>query len=166
MDFVRDTLADGRVFRTLTVADDYNHECLAIEADSSLPGARVVRVMERLVQEHGKPMLIRTDNGPEFAGRALDQWAFENGVRLEFIQPGRPMQNGYIESFNGRFRDECRNENWFLSLADAKRIIAAWRHDYNHHRPHTPLGGRTPAEVVSATAARSQERPKRANWGA
>ncbi|MGH7734375.1 MAG: IS3 family transposase [Gemmatimonadales bacterium] len=150
MDFVRDTLAEGRVIRMLTVVDDYSRQCLAIEVDGSLPGARVVRVLERLAEECGLPAAIRTDNGPEFAGRALDQWAYEKGVRLEFIQPGKPMQNGYIESFNGRLRDECLNENWFLSLPDARRIIEAWRRDYNSFRPHTALGGRTPDQAAPA----------------
>ena len=152
MDFVRDTLADGRVIRMLTVVDDYSRQCLAIELDTSLPGTRVVRVMDRLARELGKPALLRTDNGPEFVGRALDQWAYENGVRLDFIQPGKPSQNGFIESFNGRLRDECLNQHWFLGLADAKRIVADWRADYNHHRPHTALGGRTPDEAASAAA--------------
>lgn len=155
MDFVRDTLADGRVIRMLTVVDDYSRQCLAINLDISLPGTRVVRVMDRLVQERGKPALIRTDNGPEFVGRALDQWAYENGVKLDFIQPGKPAQNGYIESFNGKLRDECLNQHWFLGLADAKRIVASWRDDYNHHRPHTALGGNTPAE---AACSRNQTR--------
>ncbi len=150
MDFVRGTLAEGRVIRMLTVVDDYSRQCLAIEVDGSLPGARVVRVLERLAEECGLPAANRTDNGTEFAGRALDQWAYEKGVRLEFIQPGKPMQNGYIESFNGRLRDECLNENWFLSLRDARRIIEAWRRDYNSFRPHTALGGRTPDQAASA----------------
>lgn len=136
----------------LTVVDDYSRQCLAIELDTTLPGTRVVRAMERLVKERGKPVLIRTDNGPEFVGRALDQWAYENGVRLDFIQPGKPSQNGYIESFNGKLRDECLNQHWFLGLNDARRIVANWRDDYNHHRPHTALGGRTPDEAASAVA--------------
>src|SRR6185437_5569628 len=103
-------------------------------------------------QERGKPALIRTDNGPEFAGRALDQWAYDQGVRLEFIQPGKPSQNGYIEGFNGKLRDECLNQHWFLGFADAKRILAAWRDDYNQNRPHRPLVGRTPDEAASAVA--------------
>ena len=152
MDFVRDTLADGRVFRMLTVVDDYSRQCLALEVDTSLPGARVVRVMDRLMQQRGKPALIRTDNGPEFVGRALDQWAYDHGVKLEFIQPGKPSQNGYIESFNGKLRDECLNQHWFLGLADVRRIVAAWRDDYNRNRPHTALGGRTPDEAASAVA--------------
>jgi len=136
----------------LTVVDDCSRQCLAIELEISLPGARVVRVMDRLVQERGKPALIRTDNGPEFVGRALDQWAYKNGVKLDFIQPGKPSQNGYIESFNGKLRDECLNQHWFLGLADARRIGASWRYDYKHHRSHTALGGNTPDEAASAGA--------------
>jgi len=150
MDFMTDTLADGRVFRVLTVVDDYSRQCLALEADVSLPGARVVRVVADLIKTCGKPVLIRTDNGPEFTGRALDQWAYESGVKLEFIQLGKPPQNGSIESFNGRLRDECLNQSWFLSLADAKAILGAWRLDYNQQRPHSVLGGLTPDEAASA----------------
>ncbi len=131
LDFMSDTLSSGRKLRTLNVVDDYTRECLAIEVDTSLGGVRVVRVLERLVRERGRPRQIRTDNGPEFAGRALDQWCFAQGVEQHFIQPGKPMQNGYIESFNGKFRDECLNENWFISLNDARQIIEQWRQHYN-----------------------------------
>jgi len=144
-----DTLSSGRKLRTLNVVDDYTRECLAIEVDTSLPGARVVRVLERLVGERRRPRQIRTDNGPEFAGRALDQWCFAQGVEQHFIQPGKPMQNGYIESFNGKFRDECLNENWFLSLNDAREIIEQWRQHYNRERPHSALGYRTPEEFAA-----------------
>ena len=149
VDFMADTLSSGRKLRTLNVVDDYTRECLAIEVDTSLPGARVVRVLERLVGERGRPRQIRTDNGPEFAGRALDQWCFAKGVEQHFIQPGKPMQNGYIESFNGKFRDECLNENWFLSLSDARQIIERWRRHYNQERPHSALGYRTPEEFAA-----------------
>jgi putative transposase len=131
------------------VVDDYTRECLALEVDTSLPGARVVRVLERLVGERGRPRQIRTDNGPEFAGRALDQWCFAHGVEQHFIQPGKPMQNGYIESFNGKFRDECLNENWFVSVSDARQIIEQWRRHYNQERPHSALGYRTPEEFAA-----------------
>jgi putative transposase len=149
VDFMADTLSSGRKLRTLNVVDDYTRECLAIEVDTSLPGARVVRVLERLVSERGRPRQIRTDNGPEFTGRALDQWCFAKGVEQHFIQPGKPMQNGYIESFNGKFRDECLNENWFLSLGDARTIIEHWRRHYNQERPHSALGYRTPEEFAA-----------------
>ncbi len=109
MDFMRDTLADGRVFRTLNIVDDYTRECLAIEIDTSLPGARVVRVLERLAAMGRQPLHLVVDNGPEFASKAVDQWAAKRGVYLRFIDPGKPMQNAYVESFNGKFRDECLN---------------------------------------------------------
>ena len=149
LDFMADTLSSGRKLRTLNVVDDYTRECLAIEVDTSLPGARVVRVLERLVRQRGRPRQVRTDNGPEFAGRALDQWCFAQGVEQHFIQPGKPMQNGYIESFNGKFRDECLNENWFVSLSDARQIIEQWRRYYNQERPHSALGYRTPEEFAA-----------------
>lgn len=148
MDFVRDTTAAGRVFRALTVVDDFTRECVAIEVDTSLPGARVVQVLERLAGTRGVPQAISVDNGPEFAGRALDAWAHRRGVALEFIRPGKPVENAYIESFNGRLRDECLNAHWFLSLGDARRQIAAWRAEYNGARPHGGLGGRTPEQFA------------------
>ena len=119
--------------------------------DTSLPGARVVRVLDRLTEELAAiPDVIVLDNGPELTSRALDQWAYERGVRLHFIDPGKPQQNGFIESFNGRFRDECLNEHWFLSLADARRIVEEWRRDYNENRPHSSLGNLTPMEYLAA----------------
>jgi putative transposase len=150
MDFVHDTLADGRVFRCLTIVDDYTRESPAIEADFGLPGARVVQVLERLARTTGLPRAIVVDNGPEFAGRTLDQWAHERGLRLEFIQPGKPMQNAFVESFNGKFRDECLSEQWFLTLPDARQAIETWRRDYNEQRPHSSLGDRTPSEFAAA----------------
>src|SRR5919107_1476212 len=137
MDFMTDTLADGRSFRTLNIVDTYTRECLAIEVDRSLPGARVTRVLEQLIERLGRPELVVVDNGPEFAGRVMDAWAYRHGVTLRFSDPGKPIQNAYIESFNGKFRDECRNQHWFADLEDARQIIAAWRDDYNQHRPHS-----------------------------
>ena len=119
-----DALSSGRRFRTLNIVDDYTRECLEIEVDTSLGGVRVVRVLEELKRRRGLPRQIRSDNGPEFVSRAVDQWAYEQGLQWHTIQPGRPMENGYVESFNGRFRDECLNENWFSSLADAREKIA------------------------------------------
>ena len=145
MDFTRDTLAAGRCFRTLNVVDDFTRECLAIEVDTSLPGMRVCRVLDRIAAERGRPAELLMDNGPEFTSVALDAWAAQRGVRLRFITPGKPTENAFVESFNGRFRDECLNENWFLDLRDARRTIAAWREDYNHVRPHGSLGGLPPA---------------------
>jgi Transposase and inactivated derivatives len=148
IDFMADTLADGRPFRVLNVVDDFTRECLAIEVDRSLPGARVVRVLERLQAQHGLPRRIVLDNGPEFAGRTLDAWAYARGVDLCFIRPGKPIENAYVESFNGKFRDECLNEHWFVSLVDAKALIEAWRLDYNLVRPHSALGGQTPHQFA------------------
>lgn len=149
MDFMRDTLADGRVFRTLNIVDDYTRECLAIEVDTSLPGERVVRVLERLAATGRQPQHIVVDNGSEFASKAVDQWAARRGVRLRFIDPGRPMQNAYIESFNGKFRDECLNQNWFVSIEEARRVSEEWREDYNERRPHRSLQQQTPAEFAA-----------------
>ena len=146
-------LADGRGFRTLNIVDDYTRECVAIEVDRSLPGARVVRVLERLQATIGLPRRIVMDNGPEFAGRALDTWAYANGVELRFIRPGKPIENAYVESFNGKFRDECLNEHWFVSVAEAKAVIEAWRVDYNTVRPHDSLGQQTPAAYAAAACA-------------
>ena len=149
MDFMRDTLADGRVFRTLNVVDDYTRECLAIEVDTSLPGARVVRVLERLSAAGRRPLHIVVDNGPEFVSKAVDQWAAKSGVSLRFIDPGKPMQNGFIESFNGKFRDECLSQHWFVSLEEARGVAEEWRVDYNERRPHRSLQHQTPAEFAA-----------------
>ena len=157
MDFMADMLADGRAFRTLNIVDDLTRECLAIEVDRSLPGARVVRVLERLRETVGLPTAIVLDNGPEFAGRALDAWAYAHQVDLRFIRPGKPIENAYVESFNGKFRDECLNEHWFVSLADATATIEAWRVDYNTVRPHASLGQQTPAAYAVACAAPLRE---------
>ncbi|AMD50498.1 integrase [Bordetella holmesii F627] len=150
MDFVADGLAYGRRFRCLTIVDDYTRECLAIEVDTSLPGLRVAMVLQRLAEMRGLPRSITVDNGPEFAGRALDAWAYQAGVKLSFIRPGKPVENAYIESFNGKFRDECLNEHWFLSLRQVKSLIENWRVEYNTDRPHSALGYLTPAQFVQA----------------
>jgi putative transposase len=150
MDFQHDLLATGQRFRSLNIVDDFSRECPAIEVDTSLPGARVVRVLERLAKTRGLPKEIIVDNGPEMIGKALDQWAWRYGVRLHFIDLGKPSQNAFIESFNGRFRDECLNENWFLDIHDARRIIEAWRIDYNSSRPHSALGYATPEEFAAS----------------
>jgi putative transposase len=152
VDFMSDALSSGRRFRMLNIVDDYTRECLAIEVDTSLSGMRVVRVLEELKQKRGLPQQIRSDNGPEFVSRAVDQWAYEQGLRWHTIQPGRPMENGYVESFNGRFRDECLNENWFTDLAYAREKIAEWKQDYNQTRPHSALGYRTPEEFAKTVA--------------
>ena len=144
MDFTQDSLASGRQFRTLNLVDTFTRECLVIEVDHSLPGARVARVLERVIELHGRPELIRVDNGTEFTSHVVDAWAYERGIKLDFIRPGKPTENGYIESFNGKFRDECLNENWFLSLDDARKKIEAYRIDYNEVRPHSSLDNQTP----------------------
>jgi putative transposase len=148
MDFVSDSLFHGRKFRALTILDDYSRESPAIEVDTSLSGLRVARVLDRLAQARGLPGIITVDNGPEFAGKALDEWAYRNGVKLNFIRPGKPVENAFIESFNGRFRDECLNEHWFSSLHEAREIIETWRQDYNQFRPHSSLGNLTPQEYA------------------
>jgi putative transposase len=148
MDFVSDCTAAGRTIRALTLVDDYTRECLAIEVDTSLGGMRVRRVLERVLEKRGKPEVIVVDNGPEFRGRALAGWSEERRVRLQFIAPGKPMQNCFIESFNGRLREECLNANWFLTLADARRKIEAWREDYNEIRPHSSLGYLAPQQFA------------------
>lgn len=152
MDFMEDALSDGRRFRTLNVVDDCSRECLAIEVAFTLPGPRVVRVLERLVELYGVPAVIVMDNGSEFTGKALDAWAYQRGAKLHFIRPGRPVENAYIESFNGKLRDECLNENWFVGLDDAKAKIAAYRTDYNEVRPHSSLDNRTPKEFTACLA--------------
>ena len=149
LDFTQDALANGRVFRTANLKDDCTRECPAIDVDLSLPGTRVVEMLERAARERGYPDVLTVDNGPELRGRALDGWAHDNGVQLYFIDPGKPTQNAYIESFNGRLREECLNLNWFTSLAEAQRIIEDWRVDYNERRPHSSLKYQTPEEFAS-----------------
>lgn len=155
LDFVSDQLADGRRFRTLNVVDDYTRECLAVEVDSSLTGQRVARVLERLCALRGRPERLVSDNGPEFTGQAVDNWAYEAGVQWQYIEPGKPVQNAYVESFNGKFRDECLNEHWFERLEQARELIEQWRQDYNEVRPHSSLQNRTPREFALAAAAPS-----------
>jgi putative transposase len=148
MDFVSDCVSSGKVIRMLTIVDDCTRECPVIEVDTSLGGLRVRRVLDRIAIERGLPEAIVVDNGPEFRGRAMAAWSEERGVRLEFIQPGKPVQNAYIESFNGRLRDECLNANWFTSLNDARRKIETWRRDYNEQRPHSSLNYLPPVEFA------------------
>jgi len=153
MDFTQDAFASGRKFRTLNLMEGFTRYALRIEVDTSLPGLRVVRVLEELKTRGRKPEAIVIDNGTEFTSQVVDQWAYENQVQLHFITPGRPMENGYMESFNGKFRDECLNENWFVDLADARQKIEEWRCDYNQERPHSALGYLTPAEFAQRSAA-------------
>lgn len=154
MDFVHDMLSNGRKFKNLNVVDEYTRECLAIETDTSIGGIRVVRVLEMLCDLRGRPEAIRLDNGPEFTSRAMDDWAHKNGVKLDFIAPGKPTQNAFIESFNGKFRNECLNENWFDTLGEARDVIEAWREEYNGFRPHSSLGDLTPLEFAARAAGR------------
>ncbi len=148
MDFVMDALQHGRRIRILTIVDDFTRECLATEVDTSIGGVRVTQVLDQLVAFHGKPEGITVDNGPEFAGRALDGWAYNRKIKLNFIRPGKPVENAYIESFNGRLRDECLNVNDFISLRDARNTIGDWKEDYNVNRPHGSLGFQTPREFA------------------
>lgn len=150
MDFVSDGLFDGRRFRALTLVDNLSRECLTIHADQSIKGTDVVELLDELAEDRGVPNAIRVDNGPEFISKALDLWAYENDVTLDFSRPGKPTDNAYIESFNGSFRDECLNVNWFLSLEDAREKIEAWRVEYNEFRPHYALGDQTPSEFARA----------------
>jgi putative transposase len=152
MDFVTDSVISGRRFRALAIVDDYSRECPAIEVDTSLGGIRVVGVLERLAETRGLPEVITVDNGPEFAGKALDEWAYRKGVKLNFIRPGKPIENAYVESFIGRLRDECLEENWFVSLKHAREVIEEWRTDYNDVRPHSSLSGLAPKQFVENTA--------------
>ncbi|MBX3604590.1 MAG: IS3 family transposase, partial [Piscinibacter sp.] len=140
MDFVFDELANGQRVKTLTVVDDCSKEAVQIAVDTSIPALYVTRVLDQVKAERGLPKVIRTDNGPEFAGRTMQTWAASNGIELRFIQPGKPVQNAYIESFNSRFRDECLSQHWFASLSHMRSVIDNWREDYNHHRPHSTLG--------------------------
>jgi putative transposase len=157
MDFMSDCLMNGRRLRMLTVVDLYDRRCPVIEVDHSLTGERVARVLERLRVLGQCPAVIRTDNGPEFISKALDLWAHGRGVRLEFIRPGKPMENGHIESFNGRFREECLNAQAFFSLTEARRIIETWRQDYNTVRPHSSLAGMSPDEYRRAVKGENTE---------
>jgi putative transposase len=151
MDFVTDSIVTGRRFRALAIVDDYSRECPAIEVDTSMGGRRVVGVLERLAEIRGLPEVITMDNGPEFASRALDEWAYRKGVKLNFIRPGKPVENAYAESFIGRLRDECLNINWFRNLKHTRDVIEEWRTDYNEVRPHSSLKGSTPKEYAEAT---------------
>jgi len=150
LDFVSDTLASGRGIRTLTIVDSYTRVCPTIEVSFGIGSQQVTRVLERAFAEHGKPKTLRCDNGPEFTSRHFLAWCEEQGITVIHIQPGKLMQNGHVESFNGRFRDKCLNANWFVSLADAKRKIESWREEYNVERPHSSLAYRTPAEFAKA----------------
>ncbi len=148
MDFVSDSLSKARRLKCLTVADDFSHECVDIAVDWGISGEYVTRMLDRSALFRGYPQAVRTDNGPEFTSRAFMAWAQTHGIRHILIEPGRPMQNGYIESFNGKFRDECLNEQWFQDLHQAKTAIKVWRQDYNEVRPHSSCGRIPPAKFA------------------
>lgn len=152
MDFMSDVLTSGRRFRILNILDDFSREGLADEVDFSLPARRVIRALDILALERGLPERIVVDNGPEFRSSALDEWAYQHGVTLDFIEPGKPVQNAFVESYNGRMRDECLNEHWFTSLEEARQVVELYRKDYNEVRPHSSLGDQTPAEFASRFA--------------
>jgi len=155
MDFVFDRSADRRVIKCLTVVDDATHEAIAIVPERAIGGEQLVRIMERICHQRGYPQVVRTDNGKEFCGRAMLSWCHAHGVALRLIEPGKPNQNAYVESFNGRLRDECLNENWFLNLRHAKVLIEAWRKEYNEERPKKALGGLTPSAYAALLVQQS-----------
>ena len=155
MDFVFDRTAEGRVIKSLTVVDDATHEAVAIVPERAIGGLSLTRILDRLAMSRGLPKAIRTDNGKEFCGRAMLTWAHQRGVQLFLIEPGKPNQNAYIESFNGRFRDECLNEHWFTSLPHAKVVIESWRREYNEERPKKGLGGLTPLAYAEQLASKA-----------
>ena len=157
MDFVSDALANGRRLKSLTIADVFTHECIDIAVDHGISGTCVVRVLERAARFRGYPRAVRTDNGPEFTSRAFIAWTQQHGITHLLIEPGRPMQNGYIESFNGKFRDECLDEHWFTSLAQARDVINAWRRDYNEVRPHSSCGRIPPAQFAANHRTQTQQ---------
>jgi len=152
MDFVFDRTAEGRVIKCLTIVDDATHEAVAIEVERAISGQVLTRVLDRLALSRGLPRVIRTDNGKEFCGKAMVTWAHERGVDLRLIEPGKPNQNAYVESFNGRLRDECLNEHWFTNLLHARTVIETWRREYNEERPKAALGGLTPAAYAKHLA--------------
>lgn len=156
MDFVFDRTADGRVLKCLTILDDATHEAVAIEVERAISGLMLTRVLDRLALSRGLPRIIRTDNGKEFCGKAMVAWAHERGIELRLIEPGKPNQNAYIESFNGRLRDECLNEHWFTGLLQARAVLETWRREYNEERPKKALGGLTPAAYARQLAAQLQ----------
>src|SRR5215813_13312267 len=155
MDFMSDSLYSGRRFRTLNVVDDCTRESLGIEVAFSIPSQRVTRVLDRLIWVYGKPEKLTVDNGPEFRSKHTQTWAQKSGVFLDFIEPGKPIQNAFVESFNSKFRDECLNDHWFVSIDEAEQKIALWKEDYNTERPHSSLQYQTPAEVRQMLLAKA-----------
>lgn len=152
LDFVSDAFTDGRRFRVLAVVDDFTRECIGLVADTSLSGARVVRELDAIIARRSKPQTIVSDNGTELTSMAVLRWCQESGVEWHYIAPGKPTQNAFVESFNGRFRDECLNDTLFAALSDARIAISRWRNDYNNERPHSALGNIPPAEFANKQA--------------
>ncbi len=157
MDFVFDRTAEGRVIKCLTIVDDATHEAVAIEVERAISGQGVSRVLDRLAVQRGLPRVIRTDNGKEFCGKAMVAWAHDKEIALRLIEPGKPNQNAYVESFNGRLRDECLNEHWFPTLLHTRTSIESWRRDYNEERPKRALGGMTPAQYAAQLVAKTDK---------
>lgn len=155
MDFVFDRVASGRMIKCLVIVDDATHEAVAINPEHSIGGNHLTRILDGICSQRGRPEVIRTDNGPEFVGKAMLNWAYRNGVSLKLIEPGKPNQNAYVESFNGRLRDECLNEHWFTSLRHARVVIEDWRREYNERRPKKSLGGLTPALYAKQLAEKA-----------
>jgi transposase InsO family protein len=160
MDFVFDRIASGRTLKCLAVVDDATHEAVAIVPEHTMGGDHLTRVLDGICSQRGKPAMIRTDNGKEFTGKAMLTWAHRCGVDLRLIEPGKPNQNAYVESFNGRLRDECLNEHWFTSLPHARQIIEAWRREYNEERPKRSLGGLTPAQYAQQLVSKAVTMPE------
>lgn len=153
LDFMHDSTSSGRKLRILNIVDDYTREALWMEVSTSISGQHVTRVLDRLIELRGKPKNLLTDNGPEFAGTALDAWTYERKINHQFIQPGKPNQNAYVESFNGKVRDECLNEHWWRNIDHARNKIERWREDYNQVRPHSSLNNKTPAAFAEKSRA-------------
>ena len=160
VDFVFDRIASGRTLKCLAIVDDATHEAVAIVPQHTIGGDHLTRILDGICSRRGKPAMIRSDNGKEFTGKAMLHWAYRNGVALRLIEPGKPNQNAYVESFNGRLRDECLNEHWFMSLAHARAVIEAWRREYNEARPKQSLGGLTPAQYAKQLATKAVTMPE------
>jgi putative transposase len=163
MDFLFDRIASGRTIKCLVIVDDATHESVAIVAEHSMGGEHLIRVLDQICDQRGRPSVIRTDNGPEFCGTAMLTWAHRNDITLRPIEPGKPNQNAYVESFNGRLRDECLNEHWFTSLEHARTEIERWRREYNEERPKKSLGGLTPAQYAKQLAIKAVTIPENSN---
>ena len=160
MDFVFDRVASGRTIKSLVIVDDATHEAVAIVPEHTIGGDHLTRILDGVCSGRGQPQTIRTDNGPEFTGKAMLTWAHRNRIALRLIEPGKPNQNAYVESFNGRLRDECLNEHWFTTLAHARAVIEVWRCEYNDERPKKSLGGLTPAQYAKQLAMKAVTMPE------